>query len=142
MWFRMCVCLCSCVCVCVCVCVRAYWYASVYRNPHIHVHPPRVRATLRAFIKLWCVTCIAHSFVIAFAGPKNSIMVCDIGESIPWVQFSLLFADISLASSLLLVIFESNASKPDSNSQFVFMPHRNNHKNNPHTRSPPIDSEV
>ena len=51
---NVCVCVCSCVCVCVCVCVRAYWYASVYRNPHIHVHPPHVRATLRAFIKLWC----------------------------------------------------------------------------------------
>ena len=59
------------VCVCVCVCVRAYWYASVYRNPRIHVHPPRGRATLRAFIKLWCITCIAHSFVIALAGPKT-----------------------------------------------------------------------
>jgi len=69
-------------------------------------------------------------------------MACDIRESIPWVPFALLFADISFASSLPLVVFESDASKPDSNSQFVFMLHGNNPKNNPHTRSPPIDSEV
>ena len=66
-----CVCVLAFVCVCVCVCVRAYWYASVYRNPRIHVHLPRVRVTLRAFIKLWCITCIAHSFVIALAGSKK-----------------------------------------------------------------------
>ena len=27
-------------------------------------------AILRAFFKLWCITCIAHSFVIALADPK------------------------------------------------------------------------
>ena len=139
------VCVCVCVLAFVCVCAFAfvaYWYASVDHNPRIHVHPPRVRATLCAFIKLWCITCIALSFVNALAGPKKSIMACDIRESIPWVRFALLFADISFASSLLLVVFESDASKPDSNSQFVFMLHRNNHKNNSHTRSPPIDSDV
>ena len=72
---NVCVYVCVCVflrlCVCVCVCVRACWNASVCRNPRIHVPPPRVRAILRAFIKLWCITCIAHSFVIALAGPKT-----------------------------------------------------------------------
>ena len=74
------VCVCVPAFVCVCVCARAYWYASVYRNPRIHVHPLRVRATLRAFIKLLCFTCIGHSFVNALAGPKNSIMACDIRD--------------------------------------------------------------
>ena len=69
-------------------------------------------------------------------------MACDIRESIPWVRFALLFADISFASSLPLVVFESDASKLDSNSQIVFVLHRNNHENNPHPLSPPIDSEV
>ena len=73
MWFQMCVCVCVFLrlCVCVCVCVRACWNASVCRNPRIHVSPPRVHAILRAFIKLWCITYIAHSFVIALAGPKT-----------------------------------------------------------------------
>ena len=75
-------------------------------------------------------------------GSQNSTMACDIRESIKWVRFAFLFADISFASSLPLIVFQSNASKPDSNSQFVFLLHRNNHMNNPHTRSPPIDSEV
>ena len=65
------VCVCVLAFVYVCVCVRACWDASVYRNPRVHVHPLRVRATLRAFIKLWCITCIAHSFVIALAGSKK-----------------------------------------------------------------------
>ena len=72
-------------------------------------------------------------------------MACDIRESIQWVPFALLFADISFTSSLPLVVFESDASKPskpDSNLQFVFMLYGNNSKNNPHTRSPPIYSEV
>ena len=69
-------------------------------------------------------------------------MACDIRESIQWVRFALLLADISFASSWLLVVFESDASKPDSNSQFVLMLHGNKSKNNPRTRSPPIDSEV
>jgi hypothetical protein len=43
---------------------------------------------------------------------------------------------------LSLAVFESDASKPDSALQFVFMLYRNKPKNNPHTRSPPIDSEV
>ena len=69
-------------------------------------------------------------------------MACDIRESIQWVRFAFLFADISFASSLSLVVFESDASKPDSNPQFVFTLHKNNHKNNPHTQPPHIDSEV
>ena len=69
-------------------------------------------------------------------------MACDMRESIHWVRFAFLFADISFASSLSLVVFESDASKPDSNPQFVFMLHENNPKDNPHTRAPPIDSEV
>ena len=68
---NVCVCVFLRLCVCVCVCVRACWNASVCRNPRIHVPPPRVRTILRAFIKLWCITCIAHSFVIALAGPKT-----------------------------------------------------------------------
>ena len=68
---NVCVCVCSCVCVCVFICVRACWDASVYRNPCIRVPPPRVRAALRAFIKMWCITCLAHSFVIALASPKT-----------------------------------------------------------------------
>ena len=73
MWFQMCVCVCVCVLafVYVFICVRACWDASVYRNPCIRVPPPRVRANLRACIKLWCITCIAHSFVIALAGPQT-----------------------------------------------------------------------
>ena len=69
-------------------------------------------------------------------------MACDIRESIQWVRFAFLFADISFASSLSLVVFESDASKPDSNLQFVFTLHKNNPKNNPHTQLPHIDSEV
>ena len=68
---NVCVCVCVLAFVYVCVCVRACWDASVYRNPRIRVPPPRVRANLRACIKLWCITCIAHSFVIALAGPKT-----------------------------------------------------------------------
>ena len=70
-WVYVCVLAFVCMCVCVCVCVFACWNASVCRNPRIHVPPPRVRAILRAFIKLWCITCIAHSFVITLAGPKT-----------------------------------------------------------------------
>ena len=43
MWFQMCVCVCVLAFVYVCVCVRACWDESVYRNPRIHVPPPRVR---------------------------------------------------------------------------------------------------
>ena len=133
--------LCMCVCACVCVRARACWNANVYHNPRVHIIPPRIHDTRLAFIKMWCITCLAHSFVIALTSPKTR-MACDVRESIQWVRFAFLFADISFAPSLPLVVFESDASKPDSNSQFVFMLHGNNPKNNPHTRSPPIDSEV
>ena len=68
-----CVCLRLCVCVCACVCVRARacWNANVYHNPRVHVIPPRVHATRLAFIKMWCITCLAHSFVIALTSPKT-----------------------------------------------------------------------
>ena len=49
---------------------------------------------------------------------------------------------LQFASSLPLIVFESDPSKLDSDSQFVFMLHGNNPKSNPHTRFPPIDSEV
>ena len=67
-------------------------------------------------------------------------MAPDITESIQWVRLVLLFADISFASSLPLVVFESDANKSDSDPQLFFMLHENNSENNPHTRSPPIDS--
>ena len=59
-----CVCLCVIACVCVYIRVRAFWNASVYRNLRVHVSLPRVCAALGAFIKLWCITCIAYYFVI------------------------------------------------------------------------------
>ena len=73
----LCVCVCACVCVlafvrvCVYIRVRAFWNASVYRNLRVHVSLPRVCATLGAFIKLWCITCIAYSFVITLSGHKT-----------------------------------------------------------------------
>ena len=145
MWFQMCVCVCVFLRLCVCVCVRLRMCLleckcmpqSAHSCPSsmYPCHSPRIHQAVvhHMYCAFFC-QCTRRS--------KKSIMACDIRESIPWVRFALLFADISFASSLLLVVFESDASKPDSNSQFVFMLHRNNHKNNPHTRSPPIDSEV
>lgn len=125
-----------------CKSVRACWNASVYRDPRVHVAPPRVRASLRAFIKLWHITCIAHFLCHCTRRSQNAIMACDTRESIQWMWFAFLFADISFASSSPLIVFESDASKPDSNPQFVLMLHENNTENDPHTRSPPINQEV
>ena len=69
-------------------------------------------------------------------------MACDMRESIHWVRFAFLFADISFSSSLSLVVFESDTSYLNLSPQLVFMLHGNNLKNNPQTRPPPIDSEV
>ena len=143
----MCVCVLAflCVCVCVCVCVRLRTClleckcipqsACPCHSSARPCHPPRIHQD------------VVHHMSCAFfchctRKSQNSRMACDIRESIQWVRFALLFADISFASSLSLVVFESYASKPNSNSQFVFMLHGNNPKNNPHTRSPPIYSEV
>ena len=141
----MCVCVCVFVYVCVCVCVRSRTClleckcipqsARPCHSSARPCHPPRIHQD------------VVHHMSCAFfchctRKSQNSRMACDIRESIQWVRFAFLFADISFASSLSLVVFESDASKPDSNPQFVFTLHKNNHKNNPHTQPPHIDSEV
>ena len=140
---NVCVCVLAFVCVCVCVCLRTCLLGCKCIPQSAHSCPSSTRPCHPPHIH----QAVVHHMYCAFfchctCRSQNSIMACDIRESIPWVPFALLFADISFASSLPLVVFESDASKPDSNSQFVFMLHGNNPKNNPHTRSPPIDSEV
>ena len=133
---NVCVCVCSCVCVCVCSrtclleckCIPqsarpCHSSARPCHPPRIHqavaarpCHPPRIHQA------------VAHHMYCAFfchctRRSQNSIKACDIRESIQWVRFAFLCADISFASSLPLAVFESDASKPDSNPQFVFMLH-------------------
>ena len=89
MCFRISLCVCVlvcdrvCVCVCVCIRVRAFWNASVYRNLRAHVSRPRVCVTLGAFIKLWCITCIAYSFVITLSVHKTQLWPDTVGGRPP-----------------------------------------------------------
>jgi purine-cytosine permease-like protein len=64
MWSRMRVCVCVCVLAFVCVCVFAHVPAVMQKHTTIYV-------SMSAFIKQWCIICIAHSFVIALADPKT-----------------------------------------------------------------------
>ena len=121
MWFQMCVCVCSCDCVCVCVRLRTCLLECKCMPQSAHpcpsstcpCHPPRIHQA------------VVHHMYRAFFGhctrrSQNSIMACDIREFIPWVRFALLLADISFAFSLPLVVFEPDASKPDSVKQASF----------------------
>ena len=66
------VCVCVLAFVCVCVCLRTCLLGCKCIPQSAHPCLSSTRPfSLRAFIKLWCITCIAHSFVIALAGPKT-----------------------------------------------------------------------
>ena len=143
-------CLCVCVCVCVfiafvCVCVHSCTclleckcIPQSARPSHSSARPCHSPCIHQAVVHHIYCALFCHCARMS----QNSIMAPDITESIQWVRLVLLFADISFASSLSLVVFESDADKPDSNLQFVFMLHENNPESNRHTRSPPIDSDV
>ena len=130
---RYCVCVCSRTCLLECKCIPQS--ARPCHSSARPCHPPRIHQD------------VVHHMSCAFfcrctRKSQNSRMACDIRESIQWVWFAFLFADISSASSLSLVVFESDTSKLDSSPQLVFMLHENNLKNNPQSRPSPIDSEV
>ena len=97
---NVCVCVCVFLRLCVCVCLHTCLLGCKCIPQSAHpcpsstrpCHPPRIHQA------------VVHHMYCAFfchrtCRSQNSIMACDISESIQWMPFALLFADISFASS-------------------------------------------